>query len=88
MVKHGGGINGGVLRGVWYNIPSSTLLNLGDIQLQQAVKPCQKLLSIVIVSIYLLVVASQARGSCEAYLDSPILLVVCKHFLYSTVSFW
>lgn len=28
------------------NIPSSALLNLGDVQLQQAVKPCYKLLSV------------------------------------------
>lgn len=55
-VRHGGGTDGGVLRGELCDIPSSTLLNLGDVQLQQAVKPCQELLSIVIVSVYLLMV--------------------------------
>ena len=83
VVRHGG-----VLRGAVCDIPSSTLLNLGDVQLQQAVKPCQKLLSIFIVSVYLLMVDPQARGSCEAYLDSPILPVVCKQFFFSTVPSW
>lgn len=86
--RHGGGTDGGVLRGVVCDIPSSTLLDLGDVQLQQAVKPCQELLSIVIVSVYRLMVDPQARGSCEAYLDSPILPVVCKQFFFSAVSSW
>ena len=85
VVRHGKGTDGGVLRGVVCNIPSSALLNLSDIQLQQAVKPCQELLSIVIVSVYLLMVNHQARSSCEAYLDSPILSVFCKQLFFSMV---
>lgn len=75
VVRHGGGSDGGVLRGVWCNIPCSTLLNLGDIQLQQTVKPRQKLLSIGIISVYLLGHASsvKARAFMKPYLDSPIL---------------
>lgn len=53
-------------------IPSTALLNLGHVQLQQAIEPCQQLLSVSDISAW----TSFCLHRTSSYLDSPMVNVM------------